>query len=62
MILNDLLDLVDKEKRKQERTKAAHNIAGGVGALVMAVLAIKILTARKVRKQNKEGVASSESE
>lgn len=54
MIINDLLDLVNKEQRKQERVKAAHNLAGGLGALVMAVLAIKILTARKVAKKNKE--------
>lgn len=53
MVSNDLIDLVNKEKRKQERVKTVQQLAVGEGMLVVAFLAIKILIARKARKARK---------
>lgn len=53
MILNDLIDLVNKEKRRQERVSAVQSLAVGTGILTASVLAIKILVAGKnKRKEN----------
>lgn len=53
MVSNDLIDLVNKEKRKQERIKTVYQLAAVEGMLVVAFLTIKILIARKARKARK---------
>lgn len=53
MILNDLIDLVNKEKRRQGRVRLAQRLAVGTGLLTASVLAIKVLvTGKTKRKEN----------
>lgn len=54
MILRDLRKLVNKEKRKNERVKAAQTIATGIGAVAVAGVATGILIAPKSGKETRE--------
>ncbi len=54
MILNDLIDLVNKEKRRQGRVSAVQSLAVGTGILTASVLAIKILVAGKNKRKEKD--------
>lgn len=51
MILNDLLDLVNKEKRKRERVKTAQRFAIGMGVMTAVGGATGILFAPKSGKE-----------
>lgn len=51
MILGDLLDLVNKEKRKKERVKAAQNFAVGMGTAAVVGVATGMLFAPKSGKE-----------
>lgn len=54
MILNDLLDLVGKEKRKKERVKAAQRFAVGMGVVAAVSVTTGILFAPKSGKETRE--------
>jgi hypothetical protein len=54
MILNDSIDLVNKEKRKQERVKAVQRFAAGAGIVVAASAVIRILFTVKKRKETQD--------
>lgn len=51
MILNNSKDLVNKEKRKQERAKTVHRFALGVRILAAAGAAISIIFVTRARKK-----------
>jgi len=53
MILRDLLDLVSKEKRRQERVKAAQKFAVGMGVVAAVGVAIGIIFAPKSGKETR---------
>lgn len=52
MILNDSIDLINKEKRRQERIVAVHKFVTGVVILAAACVAIRIIFSTKKRKEN----------
>ncbi len=54
MMNKDIKDLVNKEKRKQERVKAVHRFAVGVGIVVAAVSAARIIFLSKARKETQD--------
>jgi gas vesicle protein len=53
MILRDLLDLVSKEKRRQERVKAAQKFAVGMGVVAAVGVATGIIFAPKSGKETR---------
>jgi len=54
MSLRELIDLVSKEKRMRERTKAARKFAVGMGVVAAAGVATGILFAPKSGKEMRE--------
>ena len=54
MILNDLIDLVGKEKRKKEGVKAAQRFAVGMGVVAAVSVTTGILFAPKSGKETRE--------
>jgi gas vesicle protein len=54
MILRDVLDLVNKEKRKKERVKAVQKFALGMGVVAAVGVATGILLAPKSGKETRE--------
>jgi len=54
MILNDLIDLVSKEKRKKERVKVAQKLAVGMGVVAAVSVTTGILFAPKSGKETRE--------
>ncbi len=54
MILRDLLDLVSKEKRRQERVKTAQKFAIGMGVVAAAGVATGIIFAPKSGKETRK--------
>jgi len=56
MILRDLLDLVSKEKRRQERVKTAQKFAIGMGAVAALGVATGIVFAPKSGKETRKDI------
>lgn len=54
MILGDLLDLINKEKREKERIKTAQRFAVGIGIVAAAGVATGIVFAPKSGKETRE--------
>ena len=54
MILNDLIDLMTKDKRKRERAEAAQRFAVGMGVVATVGVAAGILLAPKSGKETRE--------
>jgi gas vesicle protein len=54
MIIRDLLDMVNKDKRKKERVKAALEITIGMGIATALGVAIGVLIAPKAGKETRE--------
>jgi gas vesicle protein len=56
MIIRDLLDAVNQEKRKKEREKAAKKFAVGMGVVAAAGVTTGLLLAPKSGKEIREGM------
>lgn len=56
MNLRDLLDLVNKEKRKRERVKIAQKVVAGIGVVTVVGVATRIIFAPKSGKETREGM------
>ena len=54
MVNKDSRDLVNKEKRKQERAKAVHRFAAGGGIVVAAIAVARVIFLSKMRKQTQD--------
>jgi gas vesicle protein len=54
MILKDLLELINKEKRRKERVKAARKFAIGMGVVATVGVATGIVFAPKSGKETRE--------
>lgn len=59
MILRDLLDLVSKEKRRQERVKAVQKIAVGMGVVAAVGVATGIIFAPKSGKETRKDLKNA---
>jgi hypothetical protein len=54
MILGELLDLVNKQRRENMRIKTAQKLAIGIGSVAVAGVITGIVFAKKPRKKEQE--------
>jgi gas vesicle protein len=59
MIFGDLLDLVNKEKRKRERVNTARKVAVGIGVVAAVSAAAGILLAPKSGRETREDIGKN---
>jgi len=56
MILNDILDLVSKDKRKNERVNAVQKVVVGLGVVATVGVATGIILAPKAGKETRDNL------